>query len=73
MEHSIIREKVAQSTSPFPVIYVFAWRHVCVVFLVAHTVTLVDVLKSVKKQNNKPAGPSLQPQLAAANCAGAAW
>ena len=73
MEHSIIREKVAQSSSPFPLIRVFAWRRTCVVFLVARTVTLVDLLKSVKKQNNKRAGPALQLQLAAADCACTAW
>ena len=50
MEHSIIREKVAQSSSPFPLIRVFAWRRTCVVFLVARTVTLVDLLKSVKNK-----------------------
>ena len=50
MEHSIIREKVAQSSSPFPVIHIFVLRHMCVVFLVAHTVTLVDLLKSIKNK-----------------------
>ena len=48
MEHSIVREKVAQSSSPFPVIHIFVLRHVCCVSggTYCHPGRLTEVSKS---------------------------